>query len=785
MNPAPQAEGSDHERRLAEALASYVDLESSQTSVDIDRFCSQFGELAAELRQQIAALNEIEGTTAPEDPVMPEVLSGYRILGGVGSGGMGRVLLALDEGLGRKVAIKTLSPRLASDPVLRSRFMNEARAMAALTHPNIVRIYKLGPPDEIAHFVMEYVDGEPLTTAARALGFREKAELMRKVLLAVEFLHQNHLVHRDLKPGNILVDRDREPRLLDFGLVLELEPRAEHLTLAGEVMGTPDYFSPEQAKATSTLDARSDIFSLGAIFYEVLTGSLPFSAPGLEDQVREICERDPVLPRRIDRSVPAELQNICIKALEKVPAERYGSAREMAADIERYLQGETVLAAPPSYGRVMRARVEQHLRDLEGWMHDRLITDSEFDAFRRHYDRLIEREDAWILEARRLTLSQVTLYFGAWLLIVGAALIVLFQYPRLHGPGAIAVVAAVASATVWTGIRLWDGGRYRIAIAYLLAFCLLLPVAVLVTMGESGLLTGFTRGREDLELFSKWLPSFRHTTNAQLWMAMVLSLPAYYGLRRFTGASVFSLVFSVMGALLCLVTLLRMGLLEWIDRDPGRFYYSLLPCAVLFFAVAWWLEHLRQPEDSRYFYPLVVVFTLAAFSGLATFHEPWAAWLKRTFPWTRGGIEYLFLINAGVYYALQVTLGRWASAQIRAVAKAFRFMLPGHVMGSLLFLGLSASDRWNNAPKDLSLRTEARLFEILLPLLACAFVFGSVPKQMKNFFLSGLFFLAVGIVRLQQDLLRDHALWPIALLFAGLLLMLGSSGHFRRRRRLS
>jgi len=474
-----------------------------------------------------------------------------------------------------------------------------------------------------------------------------------------------------------------------------------------------------------------------------------------------------------------------MKALEKSPADRYQSAVEMAADIDRYLSGEEVLAAPASYSRVMRARVGEHLRDLEGWMHDRIITPQEYDVFRRRYDRLVEREDAWIMEARVLTLGQVTLYLGAWVTVVAAALMILFRYSGLNGMNAIGVEAGVTAVTGWLGVRLWRFSRYRISIAYLLAFCLLLPATLLVTLDDLKLFSGFTQGRRDLELVSK-IVLFRHTTNAQLWAAVAMALPAYYALRRFTRAPVFSLLFSVMGAVLCMVTLLRMGLLEWLDKDPGRFYFSLLPCALLFFVIARALEHMRLEGDSRYFYPLAVAFTIAALSGLAAFHEPYSDWLKRAAPWTRGQPEYLFLINAAIYFGLQWGFERFQSRQMRGVAQAFRFVLPGHVLGSLLFLGLAASDRWREAKAAVAgYRTEARVFEILLPSVACLFVLGSVPKQMKNYFGAGLLFLAIGVVRLQQDLLRDRALWPIALCVGGLALMaaagrLGTPARIRR-----
>jgi hypothetical protein len=424
----------------------------------------------------------------------------------------------------------------------------------------------------------------------------------------------------------------------------------------------------------------------------------------------------------------------------------------------------------------MAGKIDQHLRELNGWKQDQILSESEYDSFRKLYDRLIEREDAWIMEARRLSLPQVSLYLGAWVLAVGAALILLFRYIGLSGAPAVLAVAAVGALTAWLGVGCWKRGQFRIAVAYLLAFCLLLPISLLVAMNEYGLLTNATQNKEALELFSK-LPAFKRTTNAQLWWSILLSLPAYYWLRRFTRASVFSLVFSVTTASLCLVTLLRMGMLEWLDTDPGRVYFRLLPFALLFFAAGFAIERLRYQADSRYFYPIAVIFTLIALSGVAAFHEPYAEWLETAAPWTLGQLEYLFIINASIYTGLQALCDRFPTAQMRTVAKSFRFVIPGHVLTSLLLLGVAATGRWESSPADAGLRLEARIFEVLLPIAACIFVFGSIPKQMKNFFATGLVFLAIGIVRLQQNLLKDQVGWPISLLLVGLLLMLCAANY--------
>lgn len=773
--------GDDRERAVADAIAAFVDRQAHGETVDIEAFCRRNAPLLPELRVQLEAILRIDaildsadgpGTAAPPREEMPEHLSGLRLLDELGSGGMGRVFLAMDDRLNRKVAVKVLAAHFWPDRTLGERFMREAQAMARLSHPNVAAIYSLGAPNEPPHLVMEYIHGATLTKAARALRLPQRMELFRKVVLAVEFLHQQGLVHRDLKPANILVGGDLEPKVLDFGLALPLDS-ARQLTRPGELLGTPDYFSPEQAQAEGALDARSDVFSLGVILYELLTGQTPFHGETPADQIRSLREQDPVLPRRVDAAIAGDLQNICLKALEKDPRDRYASAGEMAGDLQRFLANEPVLAVPTAYARLLTGKIEQHVRELAGWTQDHLLSELEFDSFRRQYERLVEREDAWIMQVRRLSFSQVTLYFGAWILVLGSALVVLFDYRRLAGTPAVMATAAAAAVIAFIGVRCWRDGQRRLGVAYLLALCLLLPVVLMVAMGQYHILALPSPKRE---FFARFV-SFRKATNAQLWWSIFLSLPGYLWLRRFTGSFVFSLVLAFMSSLLCLATLLRMGLLEWMESDPGKIYLRFLPFALIFFLGGILIERRGFAADSRYFYFFAVAFTLAGFSGVAAFHEPYANWLKAVLPRTRGQVEYLFMINAAVYFALQHVCDRFPSSQMRWVAKTFRFVIPGHILTSLLLLGLSASDLWENTPKNLALRHEARFFEVILPVAACAFIFGSIPKQMKNFLATGLLFLAIGIIRLQQGLFHQRAAWPVSLLVAGLLLMIVAANY--------
>jgi len=164
---------------------------------------------------------------------------------------------------------------------------------------------------------------------------------------------------------------------------------------------------------------------------------------------------------------------------------------------------------------------------------------------------------------------------------------------------------------------------------------------------------------------------------------------------------------------------------------------------------------------------------------VAAQHKPYAEWLKSVAPWTRGQVEYLFIINAGMYFILQAFCDWFPTAQLRTVGLWFRFVIPGHIMTSIWSLGLEATDLWQGPKGQVSYRLEARVFEFLLPAVACIFVFASIPKQMKNYLGAGLIFLAIGLVRVQQDFFKDQAPWPIALLVTGLVLMLAAARYSR------
>jgi predicted Ser/Thr protein kinase len=265
--------------------------------------------------------------------IIGERIGDYEIRRLLGRGGMGAVYLAHDHALDRRVALKILPRRLSADPEIVARFQREAMAMAKLRHPNLMHIYSVGEHKGHPFFAMEYIKGSTLSSVVRKAGSlppEEAAHILAEIISALVKVHGQGLIHRDIKPGNIMIDEDGRAVLMDFGLA-----RAESdvgLTADHTVLGTPNYMSPEQAKGAH-IDARTDLYSLGVVLYEMLAGRPPFQGKTSFEVLRQQIETPVPPPSRSNPTVPAVLDRIVARATEKEPANRYQTVQEMAADL--------------------------------------------------------------------------------------------------------------------------------------------------------------------------------------------------------------------------------------------------------------------------------------------------------------------------------------------------------------------------------------------------------------------------------------------------------------------
>ncbi len=277
-------------------------------------------------------------------------IPGYEIQEVLGRGGMGVVYRARDVKLKRDVALKMVLAGRDATPGERARFFSEAEAVASLKHPNIVQVYEVSQQDDHPFMVLEYVSGGTLSArlAEGPLPTRDAAELVKAVASGMNVAHQSGLVHRDVKPANILMDDGGTPKLTDFGLVKQLENESG-LTLSGTPVGTPSYMAPEQAAGQSNrVGPAADVYSLGATLYACLTGVPPHQADSTVETLRRVVEEEPIPLRQVSAAIPRDLETICLKALRKDPARRYPSAAAFAEDLACWLEHRPIMARPTS-----------------------------------------------------------------------------------------------------------------------------------------------------------------------------------------------------------------------------------------------------------------------------------------------------------------------------------------------------------------------------------------------------------------------------------------------------
>lgn len=377
----------DREERLATIIADLMDRIQAGEEIELSAACQEHSEFESELRdlwgtvivtqaigQKQRHSHGGENQLSPLPPMfsLPAQFAGYELQEELGRGGMGVVYRAVENKTGREVALKMMLQSDHFSPSNLKRFQAEARAVQGMDHPNIIKIVDIGERDGRSYFCMDLIEGETLADrlARGPMPPKQTARILMQVADAIAFAHANGVLHRDIKPSNVLLrDEDNQPFVCDFGLARDIEA-GETLTRTGAILGTPAYMAPEQAAGRrGEVGPVSDVYSLGALLYHMLTGRAPFQAASPVDTVLLLLEQEPMMPRLLNRDVDRRLEMIAMRCLQKPQDLRYQTASHLASDLRACLNNESVSAERGRFGHVVANMMKEthHATVLENW----------------------------------------------------------------------------------------------------------------------------------------------------------------------------------------------------------------------------------------------------------------------------------------------------------------------------------------------------------------------------------------------------------------------------------
>lgn len=763
---------------VEELLQRYVENHVVRgTRLSPEEICGDRADLVERLRDLIDRYHRVDetiskkidrpGTPEPRGETPAPEIAGFQIIELIGRGGMGEVYKVRDQQLDRVIAAKVLRRDSATARAY-GNFLGEARSMALFRDRRIVQIHEFRADADPPVILMEYVEGFELSRMAPSLDFRQRARIMLETCEALQHAHELGIQHRDLKPSNILLEANLSPKILDFGLSRGDPDR-------GHLVGTPAYMAPEQLDPSRSIDARSDVYALGVIFYEVLCGQRPFGDVAPAATIRATGNERPRLPVEIDGSVPEPLQAVALKAMEADPDRRYSSAKEMALDLKRYLDDRPVLARPSVYSSALSRRLLPHLGDITEWLRLKLIYPHEARHLRGAYARLEQRDDDWIVQSRSLSYSQITLYLGVLVLLCGGLLY--FAAHRFFD-----AVDGVGGPLLYLGLPflglsvaahlLYEREHKAVAVAYFLGSTLLLPSLLLILFHEAGWWASGP-GSTDGQFFAD-----QEISNRQLQIAVFLTCAwsAWLALRTRT-IGLGSLSTFLLG-LFSLAVLTDFGLENWIDE--GRWdllALHLTPVVAIQFLLAWSLERAGRawfslPLFIGFATSLVAVLELLALDGKALgylgvsmsgLQTADVADLTLLDTLTAMSLNGVLFFLAGSLMESRGTRAMGPAAWLLVVISPFAIL---HPTGWLVMTG------------DYSLR-----YDWLYLVLALAVVVLSHHRQRKSFFLAGLLNTALAVYWItDHHEWFERSGWAVTVTVAGLLALAAGFELYRREK---
>ena len=730
--------------------------------------------LGALVQQYLALSSELDtgpigpgAAPAPAQADAMPVIKGFRTVERLGSGGMGDVYKLQDLTLDRVVAAKVLH-RAQADATRLGELLREAKSMALFSDPRIVRIFELRADTDPPVIIMEHVEGFELGRVGPSLEFRQRAKVVKEIADAIHHAHALGLQHRDLKPSNIMLDGELRPKILDFGLS-DGDPTSGHLR------GTPAYVAPEQLDPRQPIDARTDVYALGVIFYELLCGTLPYGGTDTRGLLDAIGRGRLRLPVEVDARVPEPLQAVALKAMELDPRDRYQTARDVSLDIGRFLDGLPVTARPTQYASTLEARVRPHLDEVAEWRRLKLIYPHEAERLQSAYRQLEAREDDWIVASRALTPSQISLYLGAFLLLAGS--LFYFAAHQIYEAASGTLEPYLTLGLPFLGLNvagrwLYRRGHQAVGVAFYLGGVGLLPLFLLIWLDEMG---WWAAGPEPVgQLFAGGEVSNRQL---QITAAAACAWSAWLAFRTRTAA--LSTVSTILLLVLALAVLGDFGLRSWFEE--GEFDLLALhlgPLVVAYAAIGVALERRGSPWFARPLYVGAALTFLAVLDLLALQGETFrylGVSLARLNP--QGVSDPLFIdavsaltLNGMAFYlAAELTERRGtdamsAAGQLLFVLSPFSMLEP---LASLVGTG------------EYSLR-----FDWFYLALSLGIAVLSYRRQRRSFYYAGLINTGFALYFVaEHNEWFDRPAWAIAVVATGLLALLAGFLLDARRRR--
>jgi len=675
------------------------------------------------------------------------------------AGGMGVVYKAREVSLDRLVAIKTMRADVGT-MADREFFVREARAAAKLDHPNIVRIYGFHPEHDPPFYVMQFVEGRPLLEACRGRSFAFIAEVVEKAARALAYAHAHGIIHRDVKSGNILVDFNGEPHVADFGLAWPLDVlKKEQSAQGNRLAGTASHIAPEVYEG-GAVGPQIDVYALGVVLYQLLTGHLPFAGNTLQELRRAVLEDEPPMPQELNPSVPEPLQRVCLKAMERNPNARYRTAGAMAEDLARFRQGHEVTARPTRYYTKLQGNLQNHLTEIGLWHEQRLIDTQEKDRLARPYRALLTAAYPWHELIKQFPWESIVLRLGGWLVLVSSVLWPVFYWELLSHRERVLVIAFPTLAMNAVGWILYRRANRLNALAYLSTGALLLPLFVAVATTEYDIIA--YRQPDSWELFANhgggeaFAPS-----NARMLVASAAFVSYSVVLLLATKARFLCYYVGSGLYLLYSSSLLLMGMKYWLEHE----HVSRALLLYFGFSLLLWPASLALDRCERlrpwasicfafFLVPAVLCLTALARYGATE-------WLHADAEWDSQAIN-LWLMGNGVLYLAGGMVARHATQSfVRGWSEILLILVPVHWIATT---NLVFEKGWHL----FELRGRScTVYEVLSVCLCVALVVLGSRLRRNTVAIPALLGLAIWVLRVTERHFDDYLDWPLALALTG------------------